>query len=47
MGNLFQKIVTKDFFKSDDVQQKQFLEDLGHLIIKKQLANPICGKCLA
>ncbi len=22
MGNLFQKIVTKDFFKSDDVQQK-------------------------
>jgi hypothetical protein len=37
MGNLFQKIVTKDSFKNDDVQQKELLEDFDHLIIKNNL----------
>lgn len=34
-NHIFKKIVVKDPFKKDDVEQKQFLEDLGFLIVKK------------
>jgi hypothetical protein len=35
---IFKKIVMKDPFKKDDVEQKQFLEDLGFLIVKNNLS---------
>lgn len=28
---------TKDYFKKDDVQQKQFFQDLGLLVVKNHL----------
>ncbi len=33
-------------FKKDDKLQKDFLQDLGLLIVKNQLPFVVCGKCL-
>jgi hypothetical protein len=36
-NSIFSFFVGKEPFKKDDVQQKQFLEDLGILIVKNHL----------
>jgi hypothetical protein len=35
--SISKKLVVKDFFKKEDVPQKEFLEDLGLLIAKNDL----------
>ncbi len=41
-SSISKKFVVKDSFKKDDIQQKEFDEDLSLLIIFKIFVNSIC-----
>jgi hypothetical protein len=46
-GSISTLISIKYTFKTEDVSQEEFLEDLGLLIIKKTITYPISGEYVA